>query len=93
MDTFTGKDLKQCSNFELPQMCQLEIHNYNIGESDEADRADGWMGNYVEIGLNNHSRIYCDISDFGMIEEMKVDLVADKYRTRAIINRGYYYFF
>ena len=78
MDTFTDNDLKECQDFELPQMSNFEIKNYNVGESNEADRPDGWMGEFIEIGFNNHSRLHCDIEDVGMIEEMKVDLVENK---------------
>ena len=86
LDIFTGNDLKDCQDFELPQMCHFEIKNYNIGESGEADNPEGWMGKYVEIGFHNQSRIHCDIFKVGQIKEMEVDLVVDKHVNCTLIN-------
>lgn len=73
VDTFTGTNLKECEDFELPQMSYLAIRNYRIRlESLEADHLrpiwpDGWMGNFIEIEFNNQSRIHCDLVDLGLI--------------------------
>ena len=71
-DSFKGKNLKRCDNFEIPQLKYFKIRNYSASSI-----ADGWQGVYIEIHFNNKSRLNCDLSNYGFIENETIKVEDD----------------
>ena len=68
-DLFNGKNLKSCDNFEIPQLKSFKIRNYSTSII-----PDGWQGVYIEIYFNNKSRLNCDLSNYGFIENETIQV-------------------
>ena len=83
-DLFNGKNLKSCDNFEIPQLKSFKIRNYSTSII-----PDGWQGVYIEIYFNNKSRLNCDLSNYGFIENETIQVedhckIKDKSKVRNI---------
>ena len=68
-DLFNGKNLKGCDNFQIPQLKSFKIRNYS-----RSFIPDGWQGVYIEIYFNNKSRLNCNLSNYGFIENETIQV-------------------
>ena len=56
IDRFKDESLKDCQNYYLDQLRDIEIENWHYGSSN------GWQGDFIEVNLNNGSKIFCNLT-------------------------------
>ena len=69
--------LKGCKGFELPTITFFGIRNYSAtGKSNGVKH--GWMGDFIDIRLNNNSTFHCNLKGElgreGIIQDAEHDI-------------------
>ena len=75
-DMFKGKkELKECHKWKLDHLWYFSIKNYVqiVKGSINVPEPDGWMGD-IDVIFTNKTKLHCDTSRYGMIEEGKVEI-------------------
>ena len=75
-DMFKGKkELKECHKWKLDHLWYFSIKNYVqiVKGSINVPEPDGWMGD-IDVIFTNKTKLHCDTSRYGMIEEAKVEI-------------------